>query len=409
MVEQVLVGPSSEEIRAAKAALSAVIEPTPLTRERSLSERLDAPIWLKCENLQRTGSFKIRGAYWKMRRLLEAGRPAGVVSASAGNHAQGVAFAAREVGLPACLVMPEPAPIAKVAATQSYGAEVILAGATYDEAKETAERIARDRGYAYIPAFDDVAVIAGQGTIGLEILTALPEVRQVLVPVGGGGLISGVALAIKHYQPGVRVIGVQAEAAPAAAYSWNAGRPVPVGTRPTLADGLAVKSPGTITWPLIQQSVDDLVTVSEAQISEGIVWLLERTKLVAEGAGATPVAALLGGAIEADGPTVCLISGGNVDLTLLDRIVQHGLTALGRYLILKIELPDRPGVLHQLSGLMAAERANIVQIIHNRTGRQLGPTEVEAELTLEIRGPEQALTILHRLNAAGYRILEASH
>ncbi len=397
------------EIRAAQVALEHVIEPTPLTCERALSERFGVPIWLKCENLQRTGSFKIRGAYWKLRRLLEDGRPSGVVAASAGNHAQGVAFAARELGLPACLVMPETAPLAKVAATQSYGAEVALDGATYDEARETAERIARDRGYAFVPAFDDPAIVAGQGTIGLEIVTALPQVEQIVVPVGGGGLISGIALAAKSYLPHVRVVGVQAEAAPAAARSWRAGRPIPEETRPTLADGLAVKTPGRFTWPLIQRLVDDFATVSEAEISEAIVWLIERAKLVTEGAGATPLAALLSGAIVPTGPTILILSGGNVDLTLLDRIVQHGLTARHRYLIVRLEVSDRPGILHHLSGLVAAERANIVQIIHNRTGRQIGPAEVEVELTLELRGPEQALTLLGRLKAAGYHILEASH
>ena len=401
--------PSLEQIRAAQAALASVIDPTPLTCERTLGERFGVPIWLKCENLQRTGSFKIRGAYWKLRRLLDEGRPAGVIAASAGNHAQGVAFAAREVGLPACLVMPETAPLAKVAATQSYGAEVVLAGATYDEARETAERIAQDRGYSYVPAFDDPAIIAGQGTIGLEVVAALPEVEQIVVPVGGGGLISGIALAAKSYLPSIRVIGVQAEAAPSAAQSWRAGRPIAVDSRPTLADGLAVKSPGRITWPLIERLVDDFATVSEARISEAIVWLIERTKLIAEGAGATPLAALLSGAVVPTGPTILILSGGNVDLTLLDRIVQHGLTALGRYLVVRLELSDRPGILHRLSGLIAAERANIVQIIHNRTGRQIGPAEVEVELTLELRTPEQAATLLHRLNETGYQVLDASH
>ena len=401
--------PSLEQIRAAQAALASVIDPTPLTCERILGERFGVPIWLKCENLQRTGSFKIRGAYWKLRRLLDEGRPAGVIAASAGNHAQGVAFAAREVGLPACLVMPETAPLAKVAATQSYGAEVVLAGATYDEARETAERIAQDRGYSYVPAFDDPAIIAGQGTIGLEVVAALPEVEQIVVPVGGGGLISGIALAAKSYLPAIRVIGVQAEAAPSAAQSWRAGRPIAVDSRPTLADGLAVKSPGRITWPLIERLVDDFATVSEARISEAIVWLIERTKLIAEGAGATPLAALLSGAVVPTGPTILILSGGNVDLTLLDRIVQHGLTALGRYLVVRLELSDRPGILHRLSGLIAAERANIVQIIHNRTGRQIGPAEVEVELTLELRTPEQAATLLHRLNETGYHVLDASH
>ena len=401
--------PSIEEIRAAQAALASVIDPTALTCERALGERFGMPSWLKCENLQRTGSFKIRGAYWKLRRLLDEGRPAGVIAASAGNHAQGVAFAAREVGLPACLVMPETAPLAKVAATQSYGAEIVLAGATYDEARETAERIAQDRGYSYVPAFDDPAIIAGQGTIGLEVVAALPEVEQIVVPVGGGGLISGIALAAKSYLPAIRVIGVQAEAAPSAAQSWRAGRPIAVDSRPTLADGLAVKSPGRITWPLIERLVDDFATVSEARISEAIVWLIERTKLIAEGAGATPLAALLSGAVVPTGPTILILSGGNVDLTLLDRIVQHGLTALGRYLVVRLELSDRPGILHRLSGLIAAERANIVQIIHNRTGRQIGPAEVEVELTLELRTPEQAATLLHRLNETGYHVLDASH
>lgn len=396
-------GPGLKDIEAAAVRLQHVVRRTPLLESHVLSQISGGKVWLKAEMLQRTGSFKLRGATNLIAVLAEQGREGGVIAASAGNHAQGVAVAAKAVGRPCTIVMPESAAIAKVEATRSYGAEVILHGEDFGQAQAEARRLATERGLIFIPAYDDPLIVAGQGTVGLEIMEDLPDVDLVLVPVGGGGLAAGVAIAVKSHRPQVAVIGVQAEAAPGAIASLRAGRPKPVKPGPTIADGIAVPAPGQVTLPLLQRYLDDIVAVEEEAISRAIVLLLERAKLVVEGAGAVGAAALLAGKIDARGKTVCLIlSGGNVDINLLARIVEHGLSAAGRYLTLRLILDDRPGRLAHVLTCIARTGANILDIDQSLPGVEVPLGKAAVQLLLELRNPDHITEITTALTHAGY-------
>lgn len=392
------------EIEAAAALLAGVAVTTPMQESRWLSEIVGGPVLLKCENLQRTGSFKIRGAYVRMSRLSDAERVRGVVAASAGNHAQGVALAAQLLGITARVYMPEGAPIPKVKATLGYGADIVFAGASVDEALIEAGRYAEETGAVLIHPFDHRDIVAGQGTCGLEILEQAPGVQTVLVPTGGGGLIAGIALAIKAVRPDVRVIGVQAEGAAAYPDSLSAGAPVALTAMSTMADGIAVACPGTVPFEAITTQVDGIVTVSEESISRALVLLLERAKLVVEPAGAVAVAALLDDPAAFGGSSVAVLSGGNVDPLLLAKLIQHGLASAGRYLNIGVRIPDRPGGLATLLGELAEERANVLEISHERTSVSLSVDEVEVHVQLETRGPEHAEAVLTALREHGYRV-----
>jgi threonine dehydratase len=390
-----------ESVREARLSLEGVAVRTPMFDSRTFSAASGARVYLKAENLQKTGSFKIRGALNRLSRLTDAQREAGVVVASAGNHGQGVALAARKLGVPVTVYMPVNAPLAKQQATEGYGAEVILEGESYDDAQAAAKRTAGDR--PYIPAFDDEDVVSGQGTVGLEILEDVPDPDVVLVPLGGGGLLSGVATAIKALRPGCRLVGVQAAGCATFAGSLERGEPEAVERAQTIADGIAVKRPGAVTFPIIQRLVDDVVAVDDAAICQAIVALLERAKLVVEGAGAVGLAALLGGRVASPGETVVVVlSGGNLDAVLMQAVVRFGLTTGGRYLVVRSKIPDRPGQLMALLGLLARDRVNVLGVEHHREGMDVGVREVEVELTLETRDDDHCGEVLARLSEWGY-------
>ncbi|MSQ61021.1 MAG: threonine ammonia-lyase [Dehalococcoidia bacterium] len=392
-----------DSIRAAAGPVYRVAHITPVLHSHNLSARFGADIALKAECLQRTGSFKARGAAAKLTALTPSERAAGVIAASAGNHAQGVAVAAAALGVASTIVMPETAPLAKIEATRGYGAEVLLHGAGFGQAAEYARALAKKRGLTFIPAFDDEAIIAGQGTVGLELAEQCPDARLVLVPVGGGGLAAGMAIALKALRPDVSIIGVQAAAAPGAQRSFRAGHPVEVAAGPTVADGVAVPRPGDLTVPLLRRYLDDIVTVEEEAIVHAIVLLLERTKLVVEGAGALGVAALLSGAVEARGrSTTIVLSGGNIDINFLATAVQHGMLHAGRYLTLTVRLQDRPGALERLLEIIAAMEANVLDIAHHRVGVHVPVRGVEVRLLLETRNSGHIEELLAAVAAAGY-------
>ena len=367
------------------------------------------PILLKAENLQRTGSFKIRGAYHRIARLDPAERAAGVVAASAGNHAQGVALAASLLGVKSTIYMPDTAPFPKVAATRSYGAEVVLGGVVFDDCLAGARAHAAETGARFVSPFDDPIVIAGQGTIGLELAEQAPEASTVVVSVGGGGLISGVAASLKALRPEVRIVGVEAEGAASMTASLAAGHTVTLDRIDTMADGIAVKRVSDLTLAHVAAFVDEIVTVSEEDLSRALLVLLERTKAVVEPAGAAPLAAALAGKLpDGDGEPACLLlSGGNIDPTLLIRVIRHGLTAAGRYLILRVALHDQPGELHRLTGVLAGLGLNVVDIEHHRSGVHLAVDEVEVHMTLETRDPAHLAEVIEALTAAGYRVKPA--
>jgi threonine dehydratase len=392
-------------VRAARDRISDVVRRTPLDRSHTFSERTGADVHLKLENFQRTGAFKIRGALNRIRQLPPADREAGVVTASAGNHAQGVALAATTEGVDAKVVMPEDAPISKLRATRGYGAEVVLAGADYDEAAERAHEIEREEGRTYIHAFDDYEVMAGQGTIGLEIVEDLPDVDTVVVPVGGGGLISGIATAVTA-ETDARVVGVQAEGASAVADSLRKGRRVERDRVDTIADGIAVRTTGERTLPIILERVDEVVTVADAETASALVALLERSKTLVEGAGAVPLAALLSGAIdyEADETIVAALCGGNIDLNVLTTVIMRGLVESGRYLRIRTVLKDRPGALERLIEVIADARANIYAIQHDRTSRDIEMNAADVKLDLETRGHEHVVELVDALEAHGYEV-----
>ncbi|MBB2913399.1 threonine dehydratase [Streptosporangium becharense] len=392
-----------EDVVAARETLADVALRTPVIHSHVLSGVVGGPVHLKCENLQRSGSFKVRGAYVRIAHLSEEERRRGVVAASAGNHAQGVALGSGLVGAAATVYMPQGAPLPKVAATRSYGAEVVFAGHTVDVALAAAREHAERTGAVFIHPFDHPDVIAGQGTIGLEIVEQLPEVGTIVMSLGGGGLAAGVALAAKSLRPGVRIVGVQAERAAAYPASLAAGQPVGVEPASTMADGIAVGRPGELPFELIHYLVDHVVTVSESEISRALVLCLERAKQVVEPAGVAGVAAILARPQIFEPPVVAVLSGGNIDPLLLAKVLRHGLAAAGRYLTLRVRLPDRPGVLAAMLARMGELGANVVDIVHERLG--MHPGDVEVQLQSETRGPAHAEEVLDALRADGYKIV----
>ena len=393
-----------DAVRRAHDAGRGIVRHTPTLSCRSLDELAGAPVFVKAENLQRTGSFKLRGA---LSRLAGETAPGGVVAGSAGNHAQALAYAARVRGIPCELFMPADAAVAKVAAVRAFGGTVRLGGASVDDCVAAARERAEQTGAVFVHPFDDPRIIAGQGTLGLELLEDLPEVATVIVPVGGGGLIGGVAGVLKALRPSVRIIGVQAEHCAPFPAARRAGGAVAVPVRPTIADGIAIKRPGRLTLPLVDAWVDDLVTVAEEDVAEAMVLLLERSKLVVEGAGAVGVAALLGGRIpraSADGPTVVVLSGGNVDPGLLAQIANHHETHAGRRLRLFTRVPDRPGGLAGLVNAVAAAGGNLRTLDHVRDAVDLPVRDTGVHLVLETRGPEHSEAIVVALHDAGYEV-----
>jgi threonine dehydratase len=395
-----------EDIEAARERVAETSRHTPLTYTYTFSSMTGADVHLKQEMLQRTGAFKIRGATNRIATLPEETLEDGVVTASAGNHAQGVALAATRMGVDATVVMPEYAPIQKVKATRSYGAEVVLHGVDYAEAAERAHDIERSEGRYYLPAFDDWAVMAGQGTIGLEILDDLPEVDTVVVPIGGGGLISGIATALKGHDPDIRVVGVQAEGASSAKPSLQRGERVELDSVSTMADGIATRSLGEKTFQVVSERVDEVVTVSDAEIAVAIVTLLERSKTLTEGAGAVSLAALLEGkfAYDEDETIALALCGGNIDMNMLSTVIVRGLTQTGRYLRFRTVLPDRPGALDSLVEIITRQEANIYGIRHDRTSRDISMEHAEVEIDLETRGPDHVEQLLSALDDADYEV-----
>jgi threonine dehydratase len=379
-----------------------VVVTTPLQESRWLSQKAGAPVHLKCENLQRTGSFKIRGAIVRMTGLSAAERAHGVVAASAGNHAQGVALAAQHLGIRATVFMPEGAPLPKEKATRGYGAELRFFGHSVDEALTEAQKFTADTGAVLIHPFDHADIVAGQGTCGLEILEQCPDVRTVLVPLGGGGLLAGIATAVKSARPDVRVVGVQAERAAAYPRSLETGVPTPITGMATMADGIAVGCPGKVPFASIQRYVDEVITVSEESMSTALLQLLERAKMVVEPAGAAAVAAMLDRPAAYPGPVVPVLSGGNIDPLLLMRVIRHGMAVEGRYLSFRVRIPDLPGALARLLAELAHSEANVLDVVHQRTSAQLHLDEVEVALQVETRGAEHREEVLQRLRSAGY-------
>lgn len=396
------VGP--DDVSRARDALRVVARRTPLLHSTVLSELMAGDVWLKCENLQRAGSFKIRGAYTRLSRLSAPERARGVIAASAGNHAQGVALAASILGVAATVVMPETAPLPKLAATRGYGAKVVLHGTTIAQALTRAEQIAEETGAVFIHPFDHPDVIAGQGTVGLEIAEQCPRARSVLVPVGGGGLISGIALtwadAVGSGQPAV--IGVQSGAVAPFPESLAAGHPVAITPGPTMADGIAVDRPGDLTFRLVREHVRQVLTVSEDALARALLVCLERAKLLVEPAGAAAVAALLDYPREIEPPVVAVLSGGNIDPLLLSRVLRHGLAADSRYLSLRCVIPDVPGALAGLLADIAASGGNLIEVAHERVSTGLRVDEVEVRLQLETRGPEHSQAIIDDLAGRGH-------
>ncbi|GAC1445579.1 MAG: threonine ammonia-lyase [Mycobacteriales bacterium] len=389
-------------IQAAQQLLKGVSRRTPVEGSRPLSGSVGGPVSLKCENLQRTGSFKIRGAYVRIARLSAVERSRGVVAASAGNHAQGVALAARLLGCAATVFMPTAAPLPKVEATKGYGATVRLSGTTVDEALVAAAAWSERTGAVLIHPFDHADVIAGQGTVGLELLEQCPDVRTVVVPTGGGGLIAGIAVAVRALRPQVRVVGVQAAGAASFAGSLRAGQPVALPSMSTIADGIAVGCPGVLPFGLVRDLVDRVVAVDEDALSRALLLCLERAKLVVEPAGVAAVAALMEDPGGFEPPVVAVVSGGNIDPVLLSKVIRHGMIAAGRYLSLRVRIPDVPGGLAGLLAVLASSGANVLDVEHQRTGRGLHVDEVEVDLQLETRGRDHGAEVLRRLRAASY-------
>jgi len=394
---------SLAEIHAAMDRIRDSIYLSPCARSENFSQLTGNSVYLKLDNLQRTGAFKERGALNKLLTLTADERSRGVIAASAGNHAQGVAYHAGRHGIRAQICMPLTTPLIKVSATKSYGAEVILHGANYDEACEEAVRRSQQFGMTFVHPFDDEVVIAGQGTMGLEILQQVPDIEAVIAPIGGGGLIAGVACGIKETNPKVRVIGVQPARLPSMKVAIAEGHPVTLSPAATIADGIAVRRAGEKTLPLIQKYVDDIVTVDEEEIANAILLLLEREKTLAEGAGAAAIAALINRKTPLSGKRVAvLVCGGNIDVSLLSRIMERGLVKDGRLVRLRVHLPDYPGALHRLTGILAQHRANIVETSYDRAyyGVNLGDTAID--ITMETRGPDHIAELLSALSASGY-------
>jgi threonine dehydratase len=392
-----------EEIESARERLRGIALVTPMEGSRWLSALTGTDVSLKCENLQHTGSFKVRGAYLRISGLTPEERARGVVAASAGNHAQGVAYAARLLDIKATVFMPYGAPIPKENATRGYGAEVRFTGHTIDDALVEAHAFAAETGAILIHPFNHADIVAGQGTCGLEIMEQVPDVKTIVVPTGGGGFIGGIATAVKSVMPDVCVVGVQAESAAAYPQSLRSGRPVPLDSMATMADGIAVGCPGEVPFAAIQQYVDEIRTVSEESLSTALLALMERAKVVVEPAGAAAVAALLDTPHHFNGPVVAVLSGGNIDPLLLMRVIRHGMAAQGRYLSIRCRIPDRPGGLARLLGEIVAAEANVLDVVHERTSETLPLDQVEVVLQLEMRGQEHRELLLKRLDEHGYR------
>jgi threonine dehydratase len=388
--------PTLAEIREARERLHGIARETPVFVSETFSRMVGRDVQLKAEALQRTGAFKIRGAYNRVATLGEAERAAGVVAASAGNHGQAVAWAAREAEIRCTVYMPLDAPMAKVEATVNYGANVQLTGEGFDEALATALERAEESGATFVHAFEDERVMAGQGTIGLEIAEQLPDLETFVVPIGGGGLASGIALALRDVMPRVRVVGVQAAACAPYTGATDHGF--------TIADGIAVKQPSELTGSILRETLDDIVTVTDEEISEAIVLLLERAKLVVEGAGAASLAAVLAGRVGGKGQVAALLSGGNIDPTLLISVMRHGLTSSGRYLVVRTKISDRPGELLKLLSLVAEERVNVISVEHHREGLDLPVVETEVELTLATRDRDHRDALLAEMRRWGYAV-----
>lgn len=387
----------------ARERLKGVAQRTGMVQFKALSDE-HSQVYLKTEDLQNTGSFKVRGAYIKIASLSAEERACGVIASSAGNHAQGVALAAKAFGVPATIVMPAGAPLSKVKATRELGANVVLHGTVYDDAYAEACRIQKETGATFIHPFDDPMVIAGQGTIGLEIMDDLPDVGTIVVPIGGGGLASGVAAAVKMLHPDVRVIGVQASGAAGMKASLDAGHIVELPSAKTIADGIAVKRPGENTFELCRQYLDEVVTVDDDEIAQAILFLMERGKMVAEGAGAAPVAAIINRKFDVSGKVAAVISGGNIDVTMLSRIIEKGLLRAGRVSKLRIILQDRPGQLEQVSRIIGGNGANVMAIHHDRTDVDLDIRDAILEITMETQDREHAQRIIAALREAGFNV-----
>lgn len=398
--------PDLSEFEEAARGLVGVISHTPTLPSRHLSDLIGSPVLLKMENLQRTGSFKIRGAVHRLSRLTEAERARGVVAASAGNHAQGVALAAQALGIAATIFMPLGVPVPKLLATRGYGAEVVLEGETVATSLRLAADFAERTGAVLIHPFDHRDIVVGQGTLGIEVIDDAPDIDTIIVGIGGGGLIAGIAVAAKAKAAAagrpLRVIGVQAENAAAVPVSLDAGHPVEIETAPTIADGILVAKPGDIPFALIQDLVDEVVTVGDDDIAQAILVLLEQSRVVVEPAGAVGVAAILAGKVHDTGKTLCVLSGGNIDPLLLQRVVAHGLSASGRYVTIRIPLPDRPGQLARVSALLSQAGANVMEVLHTRHGQGLQISDVILQLSIETRGREHTELTLDTLRRAGF-------
>jgi threonine dehydratase len=389
--------PTLADVEAARGRIAGKgVRTTPLYASETFGRMTGREVHLKAETLQRTGSFKIRGAVNKLESLSAAERKAGVVAASAGNHGQAVAWAAREAGIEATIFMPAETPMAKVEPTRNYGARAELTGATFENALAAALAHVEESGATFVHPFEDPIVIAGQGTIGLELAEQLPEMATAVIPIGGGGLSSGIALALRGVRPDVKVVGVQAAACAPLAGETELGY--------TIAEGIAVKHPGELTSSLLGDLLESIVTVTDEEISQAIVLLMERAKLVVEGAGAAAIAALLAGRVPGDGPAVAILSGGNIDPTLLIQVMRHGLTLAGRYLVVRTRIADRPGELVKLLSLFADEHANVVSIEHHREGMETPVTESEVEATLLTRDQEHCTAILDAMQQRGYPV-----
>jgi threonine dehydratase len=408
-----VVSPTLEDFELAALNVAAVAKKTPLLASSYLTEITGGQVFLKAENMQRTGAYKVRGAYNRMSKLTAQERKRGVVAASAGNHAQGVALAARELGIKAKIFMPVGASLPKVSATKGYGAEVVLTGDTFADCLKAAKEYSEKKHAVFIPPFDHIDVVIGQGTVGLEILDELPEVDNIVVAIGGGGLAAGVAVAAKLKAKAngrkVKIYGVQSEHAAPYVTSLKKGKLTEVAITPTIADGIAVSKPGRVPFGLIKQNIDKVVTVSENEIAKAILVLLERAKQVVEPAGAVGVAAILAGKLKLKGTTVVILSGGNMDPLLLQRVVRHGLAAAERYTTISVMLPDRPGQLALTAEVIAKANANVVEVLHTRHGLGLKISEVELNLSVETSGHEHTLEVIKALKEAGLkpRIIEA--
>jgi threonine dehydratase len=383
--------PTLREVEEARERLDGIARVTPVYGSETLSRLAGREIWLKAENLQRTGAFKVRGAVNKIATLTPEERAAGVVAASAGNHGQAVAWAAREAGTHARIYVPQDAPMAKVEACRIYGAETVMGGAYFEDAFAGARAYVEETGAAFIHPFEDPVVIAGQGTIGLELVEQIEAAQTVVIPVGGGGLAAGIGTVLRAVKPGVRIVGVQA---------GKSGY--------TIADGIFVKEPGELTTSILDEVLDDMVHVSDEEISEALVLLLERTKLLVEGAGAVGLAALLHGRVGGEGPVAVILSGGNIDPTLLISIMRHGLTVAGRYVVIRTRIPDRPGELIKLLELLAEQRANVIAVEHHREGMQISVAETEVELTLATRDSDHCEQVVATLESRGYPVKRVS-